>query len=413
MTRPLDPAGLYRRNLPAPAEPWKGLPRFAFNSGHNDRDGIPSAALAEAAAAVILREGVDLAVYNLGRGPLGYPPLRQFLAGKLRAHRQIAAAPDDILITGGSGQGLELVNRLLLEPGDTVILESFTYAGALKKLKPFGVDIVPAPVDADGLDTEALEAILAGLAAKGVRPKYLYTIPTIHNPTGSILPRERRERLVALARRYGFLIFEDDCYADLVFAGEAPPPSLYALAPDATIHIGTFSKSLGPALRVGYIVANEGVIRQIAALKTDGGTGAIDQMVVAEYFARNFDRHIATLTGRLRRKYEVMVEAVQREFGTSVELWLPKGGIFLWLRLPDGLDVRDLVKPAAAAGVAFNPGPEWAVDGEAAKSWLRLCFALPTEAEIGEGVRALARVSNEVFGIPSRSANVSYAGGGR
>lgn len=407
MTAAFKISDLFRRNLPAATGAWDGLPRFAFNSGHNDRKAIPSDALAEAAAKVIAREGVNLAVYNLGLGPLGYPPLREFIAGKLSARRGIAANADDILITGGSGQGLELVNKLLLDRGDTVILEGFTYAGALKKLKPFGVEVVPAPVDADGLDIDALETILADLAAKGVRPKYLYTIPTIQNPTGSILTLARRERLITLARQYGFVIFEDECYADIIWAGEDVPPSLYALAPDITIHIGTFSKSLAPALRVGYIVARGEVIRQIVPLKTDGGTGALDQMVVAEYFSQHADAHISALTERLRGKYEVMVEAVQREFGTSAELWLPKGGIFLWLRLPEGIDVRDLVKPAAEAGVAFNPGPEWAVDGEGAKNWLRLCFALPTEDEINEGVRALAQASHATFGIPPRSANTS------
>lgn len=407
MTAAFDISTRFRRNLPAPAGAWGGLPRFAFNSGHNDRDGIPAGALAQAAADVIAREGASLAVYNLGNGPLGYPPLRDFLADRLRSRRAIDVTADEILITGGSGQGLELVNKLLLEPGDTVILEGFTYAGALKKVKPFGVNVVPAPVDADGLDIDGLETILADLAGKGTRPKYLYTIPTIQNPTGSILPLARRERLVELARQYGFVIFEDECYADIIWPGETPPPALHALAPDITIYIGTFSKSLAPALRVGYIVARSEVIRQIAPLKTDGGTGALDQMVVAEYFSRHADAHIEELTKRLKRKYDVMVEAVQREFGTSAELWLPKGGIFLWLRLPDHIDIRDLVKPAAEAGVAFNPGPEWAVDAEGARNWLRLCFALPTENEIREGVRALALASHATFGIPPRSANAS------
>jgi 2-aminoadipate transaminase len=405
MTRPFDISTLYRVTVPAPAPAWEGLPRFAFNSGHNDRDGIPVAALAEAATAVLNREGANLAVYNLGSGPLGYPPLRDFLAGKLQGRRGISTDPNNILITSGSGQGLELVNKLLLERGDTVILEGFTYAGALKKLKPFGVNVVSAPVDGDGLDIDALETILSDLAAKGTKPKYLYTIPTIQNPTGSILPLQRRKRLIALARQHGFAIFEDECYADIIWAGEETPPSLYALAPDITIHIGSFSKSLAPALRVGYIVAGAETIRQIVPLKTDGGTGALDQMVVAEYFSRQADTHITALTKRLRRKYEVMVEAVQREFGTSAELWLPKGGIFLWLRLPNDIDVRDLVKPAAALGVAFNPGPEWAVDGENAKNWLRLCFALPTEDEIKDGVRLLAQAAHATFGIPTHSAN--------
>lgn len=396
----------FSKNLPAPAGAWTGLPRYAFNSGHNDRDGIPAEALAAAAAEVIRREGASLAVYNLGTGPLGYEPLRRFLSGKLAKVRGIRSEPDEILITSGSGQGLELVNKLLLERGDTVLFEAFTYSGALKKLKPFGVNVVPVPVDEHGLKTDDLAKILAELKSKGVTPKYLYTIPTVQNPTGSILPLDRREALVSLAREHGFVLFEDECYADIIWGLDAPP-SLKALAPDAVVHIGSFSKSLAPALRVGYVAASRAVIGQIAALKTDGGTGALDQMVIAEYFSAHFDEHVAALTRRLKRKLDVMVEALQREFGTVADLWVPKGGIFVWVKLPEGIDVRNIAGPALARGVAFNPGPEWAVDAEPAKNWLRVCFALPTEEEIREGVRILAEVSYEVTGVPARSANVS------
>ena len=230
----------------------------------------------------------------------------------------------------------------------------------------------------------------------------------MQNPTGSILPRERREALLALTRKHGVPVFEDECYADLTGEG-AGPPSLYAMDPQQVIHIGSFSKTLAPSLRLGYAVSVPEVMSRLVACKreTDSGTGALDQMVVAEYFSHNFDAHVGGLTQTLHDKLDAMVEAVEREFGTAVEkMWYPKGGIFLWLKLPDRIDVTKLVAPAAQAGVVFNPGPEWSCNAAASKSHLRLCFALPSKDIIRAGVAAFARVCFEETGIPERSANI-------
>ncbi|HVC56222.1 MAG TPA: PLP-dependent aminotransferase family protein, partial [Stellaceae bacterium] len=243
-------------------------------------------------------------------------------------------------------------------------------------------------------------------------PKYICTVPTIQNPTGSIMPLERRHQFLALAAEYGVPIFEDECYADLTWGGMDAPPALYALDPSRVIHIGSFSKTLAPALRLGYVIADWQFMSRMVAIKTagDSGTGALEQMVVAEYFSTHFADHVAELSGVLKDKLDTMVEAVAREFGTAAEPWVPKGGIFLWLKLPDQVDVRKLVQPALKAGVAFNPGPEWAVDGDASKSRLRLCFGLATKEEIREGVARFARVCYEETGIPEQSANVRHAG---
>ena len=394
----------FAANVPAPAARWAGFPRYNFVGGHNDAELIPCEGLAEAAAAVLRREGPILATYGLGHGPLGYTGLREFIAGKSASHRGIAASADDVLITVGSMQGIDLVNALLVRPGDTVIVEAFSFAGALGRLRKLGVNIVGAPLDAQGLRIDALEAVLRDLKGRGVQPRYIYTIPTIQNPTGSVLPIERRHALLALAREYGVPVFEDECYADLVWAGSAPP-ALYALDPERVVHIGSFSKSLAPALRLGFVIAPWEVLGRMLAVRGDG-PGALEQMVVAEYFSHHFDDHARALTTGLKAKLDTMVEALEREFGTAVELQRPEGGIFLWLRLPEGVDVRALVAPAAAAGVAFNPGPEWAADPDAGAPWLRLCFALPSHADIRAGVAAFARVCAERTGFPARSANV-------
>lgn len=390
--------------LPAAAPRFTGFPRFNFIGGHNDPAQIPVEGLIEAAAAALRRDGQALALYNLGQGPQGYRPLRQFLSEKLASVRSIRADVEDILITSGSGQGIDLVTRLLVRPGDCVLAEEFTYGGALNRMRALGARVVGVKLDDQGIDVAALRAMLAEMAGRGEKPKFLYTIPTIQNPTGSVLPLDRRHALLELAREFDLPIFEDECYADLTWALDAPP-ALAALDPGRVIHIGSFSKSLAPALRVGYATAPWAVLSRMIACKSDGGTGALDQMVAAEFFTHHYGGHMQRLHGALSGKLAVMTEALAAEFGTSVEMFAPKGGIFLWLRLPEGVDVRKLVAPAAAAGLVFNPGPEWACDAEAAKSHLRLCFALPDAATIRDGVATFARVCFEETGIPARGAN--------
>jgi 2-aminoadipate transaminase len=400
---------LFADGVPAPQPRWTGFPKYNFVGGHNDPVHVPAAELAAVASAALKGGGGTLALYNAD-GPQGLLRLRDFVAQKVQA-RGIKAYAEDVLITSGSGQAIDLVNRLLLKRGDTVIIEEFTYGGALTKLQRLGVNVVGTPLDDNGIRIDGLARVLADLAKKGVKPKYVYTIPTIQNPTGSVMPLGRREELLALSAEHGVPIFEDECYADLLWQGEAPP-AIYSLDPSRVIHIGSFSKTLSPALRLGYAVADWQAMSRLVALKreTDSGTGALDQMLVAEYFSKNFTPHVAELNGVLADKLATMVEAVEREFGTAAEMWRPKGGIFLWLKLPAAIDVRKLVGPAAKAGIAFNPGPEWACDGEAARSHMRLCFALPSKEEIREGVAALAQTCFEETGIPERGANIRRGG---
>ncbi len=402
---------LFADGLPAPAPRWTGFPKYNFIGGHNDPERVPAAELAAAAQAVLRRDGADLALYN-PHGPQGFRGIREFVVTKVKA-RGIACTADDVLITSGSGQGLDLVNRVLLNPGDTVILEEFTYGGALTKLQRLGVNVVGAPLDDDGLRIDALDQILSDLAKRGAAPKFIYTIPTVQNPTGSILPVDRRKALLGLARKHGVPIFEDECYADLTWSPDAPP-ALYSMDPSQVIHVGSFSKTLSPALRLGYVVADWTVMSRLVGLKreTDSGTGALEQMVVAEYFSRSFTEHVGELTGVLKEKLDTMVDALEREFGTAVEkMWRPKGGIFLWIKLPDRIDVTTLVAPAAKEGLVFNPGPEWSCNPAETKSHMRLCFALPSKDVIREGIATLARICWEQTGIPERSANIRRIGG--
>ena len=398
-------ASHFARTAPIPAAAPVAPVRINFAVGHNDPNLVPADALAEVAARVIREHGPSLAIYNLGQSSLGFAGLRDFVAAKLAKTRGVSITSDSVLITSGSLQGIDLVNQLLLDPGDHVVVEDFTYGAVFARLRRLGVTWSGAPLDDDGIDVEALEAHFKDLAAKGVTPKYLYTIPTVQNPTGTVMPLARRQRLVALCRRFGVTIFEDECYADVLW-GEPAPPALYALDPGGVIYIGSFSKTLAPALRVGYIVADPQVLARMLALKTDGGTAALEQMVVAAYFRDHFDDHLATLGGVLQRKLDVMIEALNEGFGTAAEFVRPPGGLFLWVKLPEAVDVRTFAPAAAARGVTFNVGQEWAASADLGTNCLRLCFAMPSEAQIREGVALLAQLCFEATGVPPHGANL-------
>jgi 2-aminoadipate transaminase len=289
----IDYSKLFSAGLPAAASRWAPFPKYYFVGGNNDPEQIPIEGLVEAAASVLRREGSKLAIYNLGLGPQGYPALRQFVADKCGRQRGIKASIEDILITTGSGQGLDMISKLLVNPGDTVLTEEFCYQGAMNRFRNLGAKLVGMKLDADGIVIDALAQQLADLKARGITPKFIYTIPTVQNPTASILPLDRRLALIKLAHEYNVAIFEDECYADLLWEAVEAPPALYTLDPGCVIHIGSFSKCLAPALRLGYLIAGWDIMSRLIPLKADSGTGALDQMVVAEYFSQHYDRHVS------------------------------------------------------------------------------------------------------------------------
>jgi len=393
---PLLPAG-----LPPAAARWTGRVKYDFTGGNNDPDALPLDGLIAAADAVLRREGRTLSTYGLNSGPQGYRALRDFLVGKLKRDAGFGCSADDILITSGSLQALDLVNNTLLTRGDTVLIEEDCYQGSINRLLRLGVTPVGIPLDRDGLRIDALSNALAELKQKGIRPKYIYTIPTVQNPTATILPLARREALLKLAAEYGVPVFEDDCYADLSWSGERPP-ALYAMSDlGNVIYIGSFSKTIAPALRVGYIVAPWSILSRMLAIKTDAGSGALEQMVLAEYCTAHFSKHLPALRRSLRAKLETLMESLREHFGAAAEFDDPQGGIFLWVKLPDGVDALKLYPLALAAGVAINPGPEWSVNKAHAKSHLRLCFANLSHEEISQGIAGLAEVCRREFGVPA------------
>jgi 2-aminoadipate transaminase len=402
---PLLPAG-----LPPAAARWTGWAKYNFTFGNNDPDGIAIEDLKAAAAAALARDGRRLADYRLLTGPQGFKPLREFLVKKLKRDAEIDCTADDILITSGSLQGLDLVNAVLTDRGDTVICERDCYEGTLNRYYRRGLNVVAIPLDEGGMRMDALEQGLAELKGKGVRPKFIYTIATVQNPTGTVLDLERRRALLALAERYEVPIVEDDCYADLTWSGERPP-ALYAMSGSQNvIHIGSFSKTIAPALRIGFLVAPWSIMSRILPLKTDAGSAGLEQLVLTEYCEVHFAEHVPQLRKRFRAKLDTLVAALNEQFGTAAEFDYPPGGIFLWVKLPDNVDTMKLRDAALAAGVQINPGPEWCHDKAYSKSRMRLCFASPSHDEIRAGIAVLADVCRREFGVPERSANIERRG---
>jgi 2-aminoadipate transaminase len=398
---------LLNANLPVPAPaPFTGYPKFYFIGGNNDADILPLTKLGDIAKSILEREGRGLARYGMGHGPQGYRPLREVISKNLRTRAGLICSVEEILVTSGSLQAIDFVNSLLVGVGDTVIVEEACYGGVISRLKKLGANVIGIGLDQDGMRTDHLDTVLADLKQKDVRPKYIFTIPTVQNPSGSVMSMERRLELLELSKTYSVPIFEDDCYADLLWEGERPP-AIRSLDPTGrVIYCGSFSKSIAPAFRVGYLVADWNVIAQILPLKTDGGTGALEQMVLAEYAKNNFDQHVLNLQHVLRDKCQTMADVLNEQFGATAEFVIPKGGIFIWITLPASINTTELAQVALTEGVAINPGAEWVADPVMGRNRLRLCFASPSKQEIIDGVKALAEICHRETGLPERGANI-------
>lgn len=395
----LDYSTIFNKDIPAPVAQFEGHPKYNFIGGHSDPDSVPMDGFIEAATNVFSGDPKYMSMYSLD-GPQGILPLRQFVVDKLREHRGIEITTDEVLITSGSGQGIQIINDALLEEGDTVIVEEFSFSGALNFLRKRNVNFVGVKIDNDGIRMDHLEEILEDLKGKGIRPKYIYTIPTLQNPNGSVMSMERRHRMLELSAEYGVPIFEDECYADLVFEDKYEPAIKALDDTNRVLHIGSFSKNLGPAMRLGYMVAPWEIMSRLIACKADAGSGVMDQLIVGDYFTNHYDEHIQDLRAALQRKRDALGGALRESFGPNVEFEMPRGGMYLWMKFPEGIDVRDLVAPAMEEGIAFNPGPDWSADPDAAANYIRLCFALPDVEDIWEGVAKLAEVFRREGALP-------------
>lgn len=329
----------------------------------------------------------------LSYGPTpGLTPFREFLAERL-CGEGIATKLENIMITHGSLQGLDLVCRIFLDEGDHVIIESPTYIGAILTIQPYGVNFVGIPVDDDGMQVEALEETMSELAKKGITPKFIYTIPSFQNPTGTMMSLARRRDLVRVAQRYGVPIVEDHAYGELKFEGELLPTLAELGGIENVIHLGTLSKIFSPGVRLGWLVAHPSIIEKAVYFKQgmDQCSNSMGQLLALEYGRRGLiEKQIAVTRSALKEKASVTLENLQKLMPEGTSFTVPQGGFYTWVSVPGDFDsVKALGRAVKEFKVAYVAGPSFYHDRRGPNQ-MRICFSLPDPEIIPEGIRRLA-----------------------
>ncbi|MDQ6673041.1 MAG: PLP-dependent aminotransferase family protein [Chloroflexota bacterium] len=336
----------------------------------------------------------------------GYRPLRALLAERLTGFG-MRSTPDEILVTNGSQQALDLIGKILLNPGDTVLVENPTYMGALQAFNQYQAKYAVVPMDEDGMCVDDLERILTQLCARGERVKFIYALPNFQNPTGRTMSLERRRRLVDLAAHFGVPIVEDDPYGELRYEGEALPTLKALDRHDSVMYLGTFSKILAPGFRLGWILASPSIQETLLHGKqpSDLHTGMAQQMATYQVAKGGFvDEHVKHVKDFYRERRDVMLRAIEEHFPPAAHYTRPAGGLFVWAELPSGIDTRELLIDALQDKVAFVPGQGFHPDLSGSNT-MRLNFSNVPPDQLREGVRRLGIAIQRRLGVESRAAS--------
>jgi 2-aminoadipate transaminase len=362
---------------------------LSFAGGLPAPEAFPVEAIADAAARVLADEPGAALQYGVTEG---FGPLREWVAARFERWG-VPTRPEDVLITHGSQQGIELVARAFLDPGDRVLVEDPTYLAALQAFALCEAVPVPVPSDDEGLKAEALEGLEP--------PSLVYVVPTFQNPTGRTMTEARRRQLVSWASRRSVPILADEPYAEVRFAGTAPPP-IVSMAPDLVIQLGTFSKTLAPGLRIGWLRAPEVVRKRLVTLKqaSDLHTSTFNQRVVARLLRTfDYDAHLSRVRALYRRRHAAMDATLARAMPAGVTWTQPQGGLFVWLTLPPGVGDMALFERAIRRRVAIVPGSPFFVRPEAQpRAHARLSFANRDETLVEQGMTLLGSAIEELMG---------------
>src|SRR6478735_3314924 len=345
---------------------------------------FPTDELAEIAARLVRDEPGLALQYTASEG---IPSVRKYLIERVAHLQGSEPAWEELTVTSGGMECIDLLSRSMLDPGDDVAVEGPTYLGAIMAFRGYRANLTGVPMDEHGLDVGWFEERLAD----GYRPKFLYIIPEFQNPSGRTLTLERRQALVDVCRRYGVLIFEDVAYRELSFDGTALP-SLWSLGPDVVLQAGTFSKVLCPGVRLGWACGPAEIVAKVASAKngTDQCSGALGQRIMEEYGrAGLFGERLPAARALYASHWAALSAALEEHMPDGCEWSRPTGGMFTWLKLPDGMDARELRPAAHAAGVAYVPGRPFYVNDEGAGE-IRLSFSALNEEQLAEAARRLA-----------------------
>jgi 2-aminoadipate transaminase len=347
--------------------------------------------LHEALGRALKDKGRDLVLYP---DPQGHPEMREFIVEKMARERGMSIHPDQVLVTGGSGPAIALFVQLLTNPGDVLLTEDYTYIGTLTIMRNLRARVVGIKTDEQGMIPAALEETIKDLARFEITPRFIYTIPTFQNPIGTDMGRERRQAILAVAQKYGLPIYEDDAYEDLRFTGERAPAIHSYDDTGRVLYSGTFSKILGPGMRVGFLVAPREVMPRINAMHWGRPASEFAVLASLYYLRDHLDDHVDEISEILETRRDAMIQAIGEGMGANVSTSKPEGGLYLWVGLPEGADTVAVMAKAREEGVSYLPGTSFSPSGTG-KNFLRLCFGYETPEKIREGIDVLASVFTE------------------
>ncbi|MBT9164176.1 MAG: 2-aminoadipate transaminase [candidate division WS2 bacterium] len=339
----------------------------------------------------------------------GVKELREWLINFEEEEEKVKLELDEIIITIGSQQGFDLLCKVLLDPGDTVLVEEPSYIGALTAFYGFQVNPVSVPMDESGIILEELENICQNLGKKNIKPKFIYVIPNFQNPAGVTLSLERRVRLLEIASKYNMLVVEDNPYGDLIYEGDKILPIKSMDTEGKVIYLRTFSKILFPGLRLGWFMGNKALVRKVVIAKqsSDLCTTSLGQYATYEYCRRGYLKpHVEYMATRYARKRNTMIKAIEKYFPPEVKYTRPSGGYFVWLTLPEYLNADEMFWKAIEAKVAYVIGSAFHVEGRG-KNTIRLSFSQVGETAITEGIKRLAKVITQEIDIFNKISAIS------
>jgi 2-aminoadipate transaminase len=338
----------------------------------------------------------------------GYTELRKAIVERMKRHN-VQLDLENLIVVAGAQQGLTAIALVTLNPGDKVALSYPTFVGALSVFNLVEAECIPIPLDEHGMNIDILESKLEEYKNKGEPIKIVYTVPTFQNPTGVTMSIERRKRIVELAKKYDFFIIEDNPYGELRYSGDPVDLIISLDQPGVdkglTIYLGTFSKTISPGFRVGWVVAQQNLIRKmvIAKQSLDLCTNVFSQAIIAEYLKEGLmDSHKEKIKTLYKNKRDIMLESMSKYLPSETKWTKPDGGLFLWVTLPDNIDTRDLLKKAVEKKVAFVPGTAFACDGNI-KNTMRINFSNASDENIVEGIKRLGQVIKEELANNSKS----------
>lgn len=371
----------------------QGKKIISLTGGSYDPGSVPYKQVREILAEAPVEAWQEMLQYG---NMMGSAELRTELSRFMVGHGIKADPQSEILVTSGSQQAIDVISRVFIDPGDVIIVGSPTYLAALAAFRQFNAELKSVQVDADGMDADALEAELKGLSAEGKAPKLLYLVPSFQNPTSTVLSMERRRRMLELTEEFDFLIVEDNPYGYISFEGPMPTPIKALDEVGRVMYTSTFSKIVSPGLRIGWLVARKEFIAKMGEAKSNVNicNDGLSQYAASELLRKGeVEKQIPLITVVYRRKRDLMLEAMAVGFPEEAEWNDPKGGLFLWVKMPESVDTTGMLMEAVNSGVAYIPGSNFFADP--VHNYMRLNYSFPSEDDIVEGINVLGGLLKE------------------